>query len=444
MRNRIFVSIAAYRDAELARTVRDLFSHADRPQALTVAILDQSEHPIARPNCPRGAKVYLDRCHPKDSKGACWARSKLQRRFDGEGFFLQLDAHLVFKRGWDALLLAEFAACEALRPVLTAYLPPYELKRSVPRINGAAATPIHFSHFDQDGVVIYRSHCYTQEIPAPPVPARFFSGHFAFARREFVEKVPYDPELYFYGEESSMAARSFTNGFDLFHPGRTIAWHHYVRQGKPHHWDDHAPRKGTTKSWLDAQRRSLEKYRRIFCLLPYLSALDGLGTRRSLAQYEAWAGVDHYWQLTHPTTVAMHPPPATSTLDWPVEEGFLAEIELHVDLPVLLSIDARPCSQVHVAVIDASPRDGAVRRCTSAEYHALQKTGWTVRVRYRVAPLRLVVWPFIERVGWGRRFEIRLNVPELVSVQPFRRKSPKKSPRRGPAHRLRQPRKQRA
>ena len=441
MKDRIFVSIAAYRDAELARTVRDLFSHAARPQALTVAILDQSEEAVPLPKPPRGTRLILDRCHPSESLGACWARAQLQRRFDGEDYFLQLDSHHLFKPGWDAILLAQFAACPASRPVLTGYLPPYELHRGRPRKNGAAATPMYFSHFDDDGVIIYRSYCYDREDAAPPAPARFFSGHFAFARREFVECVPYDPELYFYGEESSMAARAFTHGFDLFHPGRTIAWHHYVRQGKPRHWEDHPHGKEPGSSWIEMQRRGLAKYRRIFCLLPHVSRRDGLGTHRSLAEYEAWAGVDHYRQLTHPATANRQPPPSSASRAWAVEEGLLGQAELKIALPKLKSVDARACSEVHVAVIDASPRDGVAFRFSPAEYAALQKSGWSVTVRYRTLPLRLVVWPLIGRTCWGNQFESHLEFTAPLTVRSSRQKRPKKLPRRELERRSRPPRK---
>ena len=441
-KDRIFVSIAAYRDAELARTVRDLFSHAARPHALTVAILEQSEETMPSPERPRGARLILDHCHPAESLGACWARAQLQRRFDGEDYFLQLDSHHLFQPGWDAILLEQFAACPAERPVLSAYLPPYELRRGRPRKNGAASTAMHFSHFDNDGVIIYRSYSYEREMPGPPMPARFFSGHFAFARREFVEGVPYDPELYFYGEESSMAARAFTNGFELFHPGRTIAWHHYVREGKPRHWDDHPSSGKAGGSWIEMQRRGLGKYRRIFCLLPHVSPRDGLGTRRTLAEYEAWAGVDHYRQLTHPATAARQPPPSAASPAWVVEEGFLKQAELKIALPKLKSVDRRACSEVHVAIIDASPRDCAAHRFSPAKYAALQKTGWRVPVRYRTLPLRLVVWPLIGRTCWGNKFETHLDFAAPVTVRPSPR-APSKTPPLRASERQSRPRRKR-
>jgi hypothetical protein len=438
--DRIFVSIASYRDAELARTVRDLFARAARPEKISVAVLDQNECRSALPERPRGAKIIYEQIHPADSRGACWARARLQAKLGSEGYFLQIDSHHVFKRGWDRLLFEQFAACPSAHPVLTAYLPPYELQRGRPKFNAAASTPMHFSHFDHDGVIIYRAYSYAEEPILPPQPARFFSGHFAFARRDFVERVPYDPELYFYGEESTLAARAFTHGYDLYHPGRTIAWHHYIRQGRPRHWDPEAKGGLSGGAWVPLQRSGVQKYRRIFCMLPHVSSKDGLGTRRPLAEYEAWAGVDHYWQLTHRHTTALQPPPAACALDWTVSEGLLKRSFLHVKLPRLASVDRREARQVHVAILDASPRDGAAIRCTPAEYAALQKTGWTVQARYRSEPLKLVVWPLL-RSEWGNKHEVELDLAPAVNGDPCAT-LPKTPEPREPAPRRRRRRKQ--
>jgi hypothetical protein len=422
VKNRIFVSIASYRDPELARTVHDLLSHAARPEALSIAIFDQSDEPIATPRPARGARILHERCRALESQGACWARAQLQRHFGGEEFYLQLDSHHLFKRGWDKILINELAACPAARPVLTEYLPPYETKHGPPKRMAVASTGIHVSHFDSDGVVLYRSHCYKRELPRKPTPGRFFSGHFVFARREFVESVPYDAELYFFGEESTMAARAFTHGFDLFHPGRTVAWHHYLRRGRPRHWEDHTNNGGNGEGeWVRLQRRSVEKYRRIFCLLPHVAALDGLGTRRTLQEYEAWAGVDHYWQLVHPATAALHEPPAAASANWTIEEGLLSHAHLRVQLPALRTFEKRASCEIHLAIADATSRDAAAQRVTPAEYRALVTSGWTVAVRYKTAPLRLIVWPRIPEFGWGEKYEVHLHLPDLVNAQPVRR-----------------------
>jgi hypothetical protein len=58
----------------------------------------------------------------------------------------------------------------------------------------------------------------TEEEMKEPLMTRFFSGHFVFVEGTWIEEVPYDPNLFFHGEEGSLAVRSWTSGYDLFNP----------------------------------------------------------------------------------------------------------------------------------------------------------------------------------------------------------------------------------
>jgi hypothetical protein len=81
-----------------------------------------------------------------------------------------------------------------------------------------------------------------------PLRARFLSGGFLFAPGSFINEVPYDPKLYFLGEEASMTVRAFIHGYDLFQSHETIVWHDYVRKDAVKHWDDHTAEWGRAGS----------------------------------------------------------------------------------------------------------------------------------------------------------------------------------------------------
>ena len=162
--------------------------------------------------------------------------------------------------------------------------------------------------------------------------------------------------------------------------------------------------------------------------------------RRSLAEYEAWTGVDHYWHLVHPATATVQPPPSSASLNWAVELGLLAGAELQIGLPPLASVDARPCIEVHLAVLDATSRDAAARRVTPAEYAELEKTKWHVQLRFRSAPLRLVVWPRLDE-GWGKRLEAHIATSMVANVCLPSPEPPKTPPPRASVRRARPPRK---
>ena len=75
-----------------------------------------------------------------------------------------------------------------------------------------------------------------------------------FAPGTVVNALPYDPFLYFHGEEQSLALRAWTRGWDIFHVPAVPLYHHYVGaagSGRPMHWSPE----------LDAQRKAEELQR---------------------------------------------------------------------------------------------------------------------------------------------------------------------------------------
>ena len=89
-----------------------------------------------------------------------------------------------------------------------------------------------FDRFSPDGNVHFLPATIDDaEDRSEPIPARFYSAHFAFTDGEFVNEVPHDPQYYFHGEEVSIAVRAFTHGYDLLHPHKIFLWHYYTRRG---------------------------------------------------------------------------------------------------------------------------------------------------------------------------------------------------------------------
>ncbi len=285
-RVRIFISIPAYRDPDLVPTVRDLVAKAAQPGALTFAIFEQTDAPVPPEAWPDGVRVWHDYCPAAESEGPCWARARIQERYAGEEFYLQLDAHHRFVVAWDDFLRAELDRCPARDPILSTYLPWFFQKPDGRETFLPLDGPrLEFSHFDSDGVLAVKAPVMEKAGDAAPTAGVFLSAHFLFARGDFVTRVPYDPVLYYAGEEIALAARAFTHGCEIFHTARTPGWHLCAPANFARHWDADA-------KWPALQARSLAKLRRLFAPDPLISEKDGLGTARTLAEYEARCGLD--------------------------------------------------------------------------------------------------------------------------------------------------------
>ncbi|HYC64515.1 MAG TPA: GlcNAc-transferase family protein, partial [Reyranellaceae bacterium] len=114
-----------------------------------------------------------------------------------------------------------------------------------------------------------------------------------FAPAAIIEEVPYDPYIYFTGEEITLAARLWTHGWDLFTPNRCTVYHEYSeRPNKRRHWHDH-------KLWNELSERAAARVRHIMGTevsgdAEALRDVEkySLGGKRTREAYEAFSGVD--------------------------------------------------------------------------------------------------------------------------------------------------------
>ena len=307
MSSTIFVQIAAYRDPDLPATLHNLIQRAARPERLRFGIClqltaDDPPHwrTSAFPNHPQLEMLSVD---ATESRGACWARREAQSLYSGEDFLLQIDSHMRAVQHWDDLLLTTWNECRDHRAVLSVYpngfQQPCRLQTSTLPVMGAAG-------FDAYGILKFRGISrfrLPDQQPEHPIPGAFIAGGFLFGAGSIVSEVPYDPELYFHGEEIAMSARLWTSGFNIYAPNRLLLFHLYKpeRTDKEHaatHWGDH-------NDWHQHNLRSLKRVHTLLgsldnapasirCFNDHPGELQpfGLGTKRSLSKYQKWAGVD--------------------------------------------------------------------------------------------------------------------------------------------------------
>jgi len=283
----IFVAIPAYRDAELVPTVLDALSSAADPDALTFGICwqrceDEDLGPL------RGhPRVRIAEFDYREARGLGWARAQAASLYDGADHVLQLDSHHRFVPGWDRLLISQLSRAPSDKPLLSTWGPHY-----VPGSAPQPADPVRivFGAFDADGNPWFNQRPIAGwRTRSEPVPGGFVCGHLIFAPAQFLVEVPSDPRIYFFGEETSTAVRAFTWGWDIFAPSRPVLWHQWGGAGtRTKHWEDHAD-PALDRPWWRAEARSR---RRVRALLADPSAEMGCGPVRTLAEYQAYVGVD--------------------------------------------------------------------------------------------------------------------------------------------------------
>jgi glycosyltransferase involved in cell wall biosynthesis len=331
----IFVQIASYRDPELRPTIKDMLDNAKWPENLRICIAwqhakeDEWDHLTEYLDDPRFKIIDI---HYKDAKGVCWARNRLQRYYNGETYTLQLDSHHRFTKNWDETLIDMLKGLQKKghkKPLLTAYLPGY-FPNNDPDGRNIEVWHTNYDRFMPEGpIFIVPCHVDNWQKLTKPIPARFYSGHFGFTLGSFVHDVPHDPDFYFHGEETSISARAFTHGYDLFHPHMPVIWHEYTRQGKQRHWDDH--------QFSPLDKFSFRKYRALFGIDDESrEGLDfvgfDLGKERPLSEFERHVGVDFKGKRVqkHTAEQKMLPIPFKNEKEW--EDNYVKRFKYCIDV----------------------------------------------------------------------------------------------------------------
>ncbi len=324
----IFIQIASYRDPELLPTIRDCIKKATYPDRLRFGICWQHATEDAWDDLSEfktDTRFRIMDVSWEESKGLGWARQRTQQLYEGETYTMQLDSHHRFIDAWDTELITMMGQTGSPKPILTTYGAPYT--PGEPLVDPGAFMMLGKS-FSGYGTILFYPHAIPNVASlTKPIPARFVSGHFFFTIGQHCIDYKYDPEIYFAGDEISLSIRSFTLGYDLYHPHKTIVWHEYTRQGRKKHWDDFNSKESGKPVWYDLDDYSKRKLRHM--LQEEDNKMDigeyGLGTVRSHADYEKYAGISFKARRLHPHTTAGIPPPVNDTTDW-VADPIIAHV----------------------------------------------------------------------------------------------------------------------
>lgn len=326
-KDKIFVQIASYRDPELIPTIEDMIKKADHPENLTFGICWQYDEDEDITQFDDDERFRIKKYHFSESEGLGWARHITNTLYDDEEFTLQIDSHHRFVESWDKIVLEDYrqALMVSDKPVITTYCSPFNPKEDRSKW---ILLPSLMSQYEFSGDRLLMSMpWYIQDYKTRKrvIRARTISGHFYFTSGEFIKEVPYDPDIYFggYTEETSISVRAWTNGYDFFSPYRVVMWHEYTRNYRPKHWEDHGKASQTKKTSGERDVYARNKVRQLFGTQDYGIEMGkhGLGSVRSLRDYEVFGGFDFKKLRIQDYTLKVKEPP--NPTDW--EEQFKTE-----------------------------------------------------------------------------------------------------------------------
>lgn len=282
-------------------TVSDLLAKAKYPERVYVGILSQIDRRTESKFLSSfGRRIRQEVIDYRDSKGVCWARSRILTKLrEQEEYVLQIDSHSRFKPGWDETLLNMYSQLGKRNAVISYYPPNYTPNQP---INYNENPYIYFliKELGDPGIPRFSSGVLPRAVkPINECGTIGIAGGSIFGHRSVFDTVPYDPNLYFFGEEPSYALRLYTHGIDVYAPTESYMYHYYNIMDRTNvrdrtlHWEDHAAKVN------HHNRISYDRLRYLFQLGPVTNTANlvdihkyGLGSHRTLAQWESRLGIN--------------------------------------------------------------------------------------------------------------------------------------------------------
>ena len=285
--DRIFVSIASYRDNRCPTTLNSLFKNAKNPERIYVGICQQNKpgdiecvslkDPLVQKYI---SQIRIKKLSSDDAKGPTLARYICSKLWNGEEYYLQIDSHTLLVKDWDEKL--KNMVNKKGKAVISHYPPAIEeydsnkKSTNVPRICRA--------FFNERGMISFEGaealETNDELIQVPYIAAGLF-----FCKSDFLKELPFDPDLpyLFVGEEILLSIRFWTNGWDIYTPSENIVYHYYTRSEEPKIWTD--------KKYTDEDAHN--KVKEIIGIINSNKNHEyGIGNIRKLEDYYKFAGID--------------------------------------------------------------------------------------------------------------------------------------------------------
>lgn len=301
--SKIFISVASFVDPYLSFTIQNACESAKHPENLVFGVVDQAPDNRRQSlnDLKLNAEIRYIHIDPVESRGVCWARSLVQSLYNDEAYYLQIDSHTYFEKDWDIRLISQLQSLSKTnqKPMLSVYPYGFEFEEDRPVVKvrvGQQTTLVlrtkpNEELEEKNPVLHFRAE--HQKI-REPVLGFHVAGGFIFTHGQFVNEVPYDPRLYFHGEEQSLAVRAYTHGWDIFHPPEIPLYHLYKQPDNAyttHHWHKDWDQK-RDYAWHELRASAIERLIKLLYEQQDLGAF-GLGSVRTLQQFAEFSGIDY-------------------------------------------------------------------------------------------------------------------------------------------------------
>jgi len=222
---KIFIAVPAFNEHFTHVTIEDAFEKADKPENVYFGIFNQKTNSNNFEDFTSYKNVRCINANYKKPLGAGLARLIASTLHDDERYFLQIDAHTIFAKGWDSVLLNDLDLLlrHVEKPAISQSCAWHQVsvysdpdKVYIKNFNGVQAYPF----FPEKGKPI--THEDRTRINEEKFLGKFLENHLSlgcsglFCLSDFIYEISYNPFIKFTPEQEFTALRACTRNYRFF------------------------------------------------------------------------------------------------------------------------------------------------------------------------------------------------------------------------------------
>lgn len=246
-RNKIFISIASYRDPQIEDTINSFLINQSGENEIVIGVcLQDTVEKYENFKYKEHPNVKVSFIPYTEAKGVGIARKLIiETLFHNEDYFLQIDSHTRSCKNWDKILIEQINRCPIKKSILSTYPNAFDVEdKDKNYLNIKTCPYLKISFIDHLSKIHPSSAGIVTE--GEVYHGFWVAAGFIFTRGEWCKEVGYSAEFYFTGEEDYLSVISYVKGWNVYTPDISTIWHDYTdtriqspKKYRPLHWEDH-------------------------------------------------------------------------------------------------------------------------------------------------------------------------------------------------------------
>lgn len=236
----IFMALAALNEVDVVQTIENALENSNKPQNIYFGVWYQHTHDNQF-TCVHPQVRVVNVKYPI-SLGLGIARAGTASLYGGEKYVYQNDAHMLFQKDWDKILVERFKEIQNDgydKPIISYFGQAWQRSESGqivgyydydPETSNKVGNPMMYSRKHRSfgfpiNVGDDRSRQKWDATEKSYIEHHSVQGGFIFSSASFIHEVGYDPQHMFFGEEHLLAMRAWTRGYRIFAIKEPVQWH---------------------------------------------------------------------------------------------------------------------------------------------------------------------------------------------------------------------------